>query len=186
MSGLLPVLFRAQGMVRASWTPRVEMRAPWFTRVMSAANDARLAVPKNDRLISGVRWLATFDGHVCPLRGARWSVWNLDGEKLTGTKVEFRPRRSTGTIAASCRPSPRAKPTSASIFQSPRMRECAHRAKARFTDRPRSRTFSSASRRRVHRARARQGTRALFETARLKVRDLVSGTGRELSLDELR
>jgi hypothetical protein len=65
---------------------------PWSIQsVMSAANDARLATyRKNSRLIAGVRWLATLDGHVCPRCAALdGQSWDLDGAKLTGTKVEF-------------------------------------------------------------------------------------------------
>lgn len=61
------------------------------TSVMTVANKARLETFKrNSRIIKGVRWLATLDRHVCkqclPLDG---QAWNLDGEKLKGTTVDF-------------------------------------------------------------------------------------------------
>lgn len=59
--------------------------------VMTAANQARLATfQKNARLIKGVRWLATLDGHTCPRCAALdGQAWNLDGEKLPGTRMAF-------------------------------------------------------------------------------------------------
>ncbi len=70
---------------------RRNARALVHSSVMSASNDARLATfRKNDKLIAGVRWLATLDGHVCPRCAAMdGQTWTLDGERMPGTKVDF-------------------------------------------------------------------------------------------------
>ena len=59
--------------------------------MMTAANEARLATFRNNgRLFKGVRWLATLDGHTCPRCAALdGQAWDLDGERLPGTKVDF-------------------------------------------------------------------------------------------------
>jgi uncharacterized protein with gpF-like domain len=59
--------------------------------VMASANDARLATFRsNAKLIAGVRWLSTLDSHTCltcaALDGASW---DLEGEKINGTKLQF-------------------------------------------------------------------------------------------------
>lgn len=71
--------------------PRRDARALVHSSVLSAANQARLATfRKNARLLKGVKWLSTLDSHTClqcaALDGA---AWNLDGEKLPGTTVDF-------------------------------------------------------------------------------------------------
>jgi hypothetical protein len=71
---------------------RRNARALVHSSIMSAANDARLATyRKNARFIKGVRWIAALDGHICRICAAMdGQAWNLDGEKLKGTKVDFR------------------------------------------------------------------------------------------------
>lgn len=72
-------------------TSRRSARALVHSSVMAAANDARLAAfRKNARLIAGVRWLSTLDSHTCRTCAALdGQAWNLEGEPLKGTTVEF-------------------------------------------------------------------------------------------------
>lgn len=71
---------------------RRNVRALVHSSIMTAANDARLATyRKNARFVKGVRWLATLDPRSCPVCMAMdGQGWNLEGEKLAGTKVDFR------------------------------------------------------------------------------------------------
>lgn len=70
---------------------RRNARALVHSSVMSAANDARLAVyRKNADVISGVRWLSTLDSHTCVTCAALdGATWDLDGHKLKGTALDF-------------------------------------------------------------------------------------------------
>lgn len=72
---------------------RRNARSLVHSSVMTAANQARLTTfRKNSRTIKGVRYLATLDGHACARCAALdGQSWNLDGEKLPGTTVQFLP-----------------------------------------------------------------------------------------------
>lgn len=166
-------------------------RALVHSSVMTAANRARLEVfRKNARIFSGVRWLATLDSHTCRTCGALdGQAWNLDGEKIKGTTVTFQaPPAHFG-----CR-------CVLSGIPARRALEAAFPGIGAEIDAA-SRRASSAGP--VHGATtfndflARQsdefvnetlGKRRadMFRAGSLTVRDLVSGTGRELTLSELR
>jgi hypothetical protein len=165
---------------------RRNARALVHSSVMSAANDARLATyRRNARLVAGVRWLATLDGHVCPRCAALDGMaWDLDGNKLTGTTVDFRAppihwndRCVLSPIAKSFRDLgiPLDEPTD----EGPRA----------SADGPVRTTFQDFLKRQsptfIERVLGKQRA-ALFEAGKITVRDLISGTGRELTLEELR
>lgn len=168
-------------------TARRSARALVHSSVMTAANQARLATfRKNGRLIAGVRWLATLDGHTCARCAALdGQAWNLDGERLKGTKVEFMaPPIHFGDR---CVLSPIPK-TFADIGLDVPEPDAGQRAssmgpvhgKTTFQDflERQSDVFINAT--------LGKGRAELFRKGKITVRDLVSGTGRELTLGELR
>jgi hypothetical protein len=167
---------------------RRNARALVHSSVMSAANDARLATfRKNARLIAGVRWLATLDGHVCPRCAALdGQSWDLDGQKLTGTKVEFQSPPIHWNDRCVLSPIPKTfrdigididEPTDAGMRASS---EGPVHGATTFQDflKRQSPAF-------VEKVLGKERA-AMFRSGKITVRDLVSGTGRELSLEELR
>lgn len=169
-------------------TARRNARALVHSSVMTAANRARLETfRKNGRLLKGVRWLATLDGHTCPRCMAMdGQAWNLDGEKLPGTTVVFNaPPIHFGDR---CVLSPVPKTFKDIGLNIPEPTDTGKRAskdgpidgKVTFDDflRRQSPAFVDNI---LGKARA-----DLFRAGKISVRDLVSGTGRELTLDQLR
>lgn len=155
---------------------------------MSAVNDARLATyRKNSRLIAGVRWLATLDGHVCARCAALdGQAWDLEGHKLTGTKVEFMAPPIHWNDRCVLSPIPKSfrdlgipldEPTDEGTRASSLGPVAGGTTFAEFFGR-----LSSTQQ------DAQFGpTRAqLFRDGKITIKDLVSGTGRELTLEELR
>lgn len=154
--------------------------------VMSAANEARLATfRKNARLIAGVRWLSTLDSHTCVQCAALdGQAWDLDGNKLAGTEADF--QTPPAHFACRCVASPIPK-TFADIGFDIAEPGAGTRASAAG---PVSATtsFSDFLKRQspafvddvLGKRRA-----AMFLSGKLTLRDLISGTGRELTLAEL-
>jgi SPP1 gp7 family putative phage head morphogenesis protein len=165
---------------------RRNARALVHSSVMSAANDARLATfRKNARLISGVRWLSTLDSHTCvqcaALDGA---AWDLDGQKLTGTKVDFLAPPAHWSCRCVLSPIPK---TFADLGFDIAEPETGTRASANG---PVSATTSFADflkRQPPSFVDKVLGARRaeLFLDGKLSLSDLISGTGRELTLAEL-
>lgn len=172
-------------------TTRRNARALVHSSVMSAANEARLATyRKNKRYIAGIRWLSTLDNHTCKTCGALdHASWDLDGNPLKGTTLQFQlppahwgcrcvaspvPDRSvldrlfpgmTADIdAASQRASKDGQIAGGTTFE-------------QFLSRQ-SDDFVNAT---LGKKRA-----DLFRAGKITLRDLVSGNGRELSLEELK
>ena len=167
---------------------RKNARVLVHSSVMTAANQARLATfRKNARLIKGLRWLATLDSRSCVVCMALdGQAWNLDGEKLPQTKVDFTaPPKHFG---CRCILSPIPKTFKDIGLNIPEPTDAGQRASSlgpvegsiTFDDflARQSPTFveNVLGKRRAE----------LFRAGKLSVRDLVSGTGRELTLDELR
>jgi len=167
---------------------RRNARALVHSSVMTAANQARLATyRKNARLIAGVRWLATLDGHTCPRCAALdHQAWDLDGKPMKGTKVEFMAPPihwndrcilsvipKTFTDIGLDIPEPTDAGTRASsmgqIDAKTTFGDFLKRQSPEFIDRT------------LGKKRAE-----LFRAGKITVRDLISGTGRELTLDELK
>jgi SPP1 gp7 family putative phage head morphogenesis protein len=167
---------------------RRNARSLIHSSVMSAANQARLATfRKNGRLIKGLRWLATLDGHTCARCAALdGNAWDLDGKPIMGTKLPFMaPPIHFGDR---CVLSPIPKTFKDIGLDIPEPDDAGRRAsslgpvhgKTTFDDY--FRRLSAAQ----QDAQFGKGRAALFRAGKITIRDLVSGTGRELSLEELR
>lgn len=156
--------------------------------VMSAANEARLATyRKNGRLIAGVRWLATLDSSTCVQCAALGDQpgWHLDGKPLKGTTVSF--MLPPAHPACRCIPSPIPKSFRDLGFDVDEPSEGTRAssegpiaASTRFEDflERQSPAFVAST---LGKKRAE-----MFRAGKITLRDLVSGTGRELTLDEIR
>lgn len=157
---------------------RRNARALVHSSVMSAANDARLATyRRNSRFLSGVRWLSTLDSHTCKQCAALdGQAWDLDGEALKGTTVDF----TAPPAHWSCR-----------CVLSPVVKGFEDRQGDRASSEgpiAASTSFDAFLKRQspefIERVLGKRRAE-LFEAGKITLRDLVSGTGRELTLDEL-
>lgn len=167
---------------------RWNARSLVHSSVMTAANQARLATfRKNARIIKGVRWLATLDGHTCHrCMALDGQAWNLDGEKLPGTKVLFQaPPIHFGDR---CVLSPIPKTFAEIGLDIPEPTDQGQRASS-LGPLPGKTTFDDFLKRQsaefVDRVLGKKRA-DLYRAGKITVKDLVSGTGRELTLDELR
>lgn len=158
------------------------------TSVMTAANEARLATfRKSSRFISGVRWLATLDGHTCPrCMALDGQGWDLDGNKLPGTKVEFMAPPIHFNDRCVLSPIPKESEAFASIDAA--LAKTATRASANGPIKASTSFDEFLSRQTDAFVENVLGAEraALFRAGKITVRDLVSGTGRELTMTELR
>jgi SPP1 gp7 family putative phage head morphogenesis protein len=145
--------------------------------VMSAANDARLATyRKNSRYIAGVRWLSTLDSHTCVQCAALdGQTWDLQGGKLGETKLDFQSPPAHWSCRCALSPLPKlqfAGGTRASsegqVDATTTFESFLKRQSPEFVDKV------------LGKRRAE-----LFLENRLTLSDLVTGSGRELSLEEL-
>jgi len=170
---------------------RRNARALVHSSVMSAANAARLASFRaNPEMFAGVRWLATLDGITCKRCAALdGQSWDLDGKKLKGTRVAFLapPIHWNDRCVLSGIPK-----MSALEESFPGISEKLDAIGARDSSLgplPAKTTFDDFLKRQTPAfVEATLGKRRaeLFTAGKITVRDLVSGTGRELTLDELR
>lgn len=167
---------------------RRNARALVHSSVMTAANRARLEVfRKNGRFIKGVRWLATLDSHTCITCGALdGQAWDLDGQKMKGTRIDFdAPPKHFG---CRCVLTPIPKSFRDIGIDIPEPQDEGQRASsagpvdgkitfADFLDRqPAAFVDEVLGKKRAD----------LWRAGKITLRDLVSGTGRALTLDELR
>lgn len=167
---------------------RRNARALVHSSVMTAANRARLEVfRKNGRFIKGVRWLATLDSHTCLTCGALdGQAWDLDGKRLKGTRMDFdAPPKHFG---CRCVLTPIPKSFRDIGIDIPEPQDEGQRASsagpvdgkvtfADFLDRqPAAFVDEVLGKKRAD----------LWRAGKITLRDLVSGTGRALTLDELR
>jgi Phage Mu protein F like protein len=151
--------------------------------IQAAANDARLATyRKSARWIKGVRWLATLDGHTCARCAALdGASWDLDGNPIEGNDIAWNggpplhfndrcvlspiPKNTLGLdFGQDTRASSRGPITGDTSFDAYLKRLSPAQVETQFG----------------------KGRAELLRSGRITVRDLVSGTGRELTLDELR
>lgn len=148
--------------------------------VQAAANEARLATfRKNSRFIAGVRWTATLDSHTCLRCGALdGKSWDMDGSPRSDTDVAF----TVPGLHANCRcvltavakgfEGKREGATRASsegqVDASTTFEAFLKRQPASFVEKTLGKTRADA-----------------FRAGKLGLRDLISGSGRELTLDEL-
>ena len=166
---------------------RRNARSLVHSSVMTAMNQARLATfRKNSRTIKGVRWLATLDGHTCPrCMALDGQAWNLDGEKLPGTEVEFMAPPIHFGDRCILSPIPKTFREIGIDIPEPDAGQRASKdgpvhGKTTFDDflKRQSPAFVDSV---LGKERA-----AMFRAGKISVRDLVSGTGRELTLKQLR
>lgn len=166
---------------------RRNARALVHSSVMAAANDARLATfRKNSRLIAGVRWLSTLDSHTCRVCAALdGAAWNLDGEPLKGTRIAFTAPPKHWSCRCVLSPIPKtfaelginAEEAAAGTRASSEGPIASTTTFADFLSRQSPSFIDNV----LGKRRAQ-----LFTAGKLTLSDLVSGTGRELTLDELR
>lgn len=169
---------------------RRNARALVHSSVMNAASVARMETyRKNPKMFTGVRWLSTLDSNTCAQCAALdGQAWTLDGEKLPGTTVEFKLPLAHWNCR--CQPSPIPKSSVLDEFfpgMSARLDAASMRASSEGPIAAKG-TFDQFLKRQSPEFIAKVlGTRraALFRAGKLTLRDLVSGTGRELTLDEL-
>ena len=162
---------------------RRNARALVHSSIMNAANQARLATfRKNAGLLDGVRWLSTLDSHVCPQCAALdGQTWDLEGQPLGDTTVEFMV--PPAHFSCRCLASPLPKSLADLGIQLPEGSRASSQGPV-----PASTTFSDFLKRQspefvdkvLGKARAE-----MFLAGRLTLKDLISGTGRELTLDQL-
>lgn len=158
---------------------------------MTAANIARLTVmKKNAKFTKGFRWLATLDSHTCIRCGALdGQSWDLDGLALKGTTMEVQvPPLHFG---CRCQAVPIAKTDALEeLFPgiSDKLDNIGFRPSSAGQQKS-TITFADFLERQP--ASFIEGTlgkdrAAQFKAGKLTLRDLVSGTSRALTLDELR
>ena len=153
---------------------------------MSAANEARLATyRKNGRLIAGMRWLATLDSHTCKQCAALdGQAWDLEAKPLKGTRVSFILPPAHANCRCVASPIPKSfRDLGLDIDEpGPGTRASSEGPIAATT------TFESFLKRQpasfVERTLGKRRAQ-LFQSGKLNLRDLISGTGRELTLEEL-
>jgi hypothetical protein len=166
---------------------RRNARSLVHSSVMTAANEARLATfRKNDRLIKGVRWLSTLDSHTCVQCAALDNAaWDLGGKPILATRIEF--MTPPAHFACRCVLSPIPK-TFRDIGLNIDEPDEGTRASSEGPV-PASTTFDDFLRRQtpafINKTLGKERA-ALFLAGKITLRDLISGTGREITLDELR
>ena len=169
---------------------RQHARTLVHSSVMTAANDARLATyRKNGRFIAGVRWLATLDGHTCKrcmaLDGASW---DLDGNPIKGTKINWNggPPIHFGDR---CVLSPIAKGLDELGFAGMDAKIEAASMRASKDGPVKAGSFQDFLERQspdfINRTLGKERA-DLFRKGKITVKDLVSASGRELTLEQLK
>ncbi|WP_022684550.1 phage minor head protein [Sphingobium bisphenolivorans] len=168
---------------------RRNARALVHSAVMSAANSARLATyRKNSKFTAGIRWLSTLDSHTCltcaALDGASW---DLDGEPIKGTSLDLRFPPAHWNCRCVLSPVPKGLND---IFGAGIDEMIAAKSMRASKDGPvANQNFNDFLKRQSPEfiERVLGVKRAeLYRQGKLSLRDLVSGTGRPLTLDELR
>jgi SPP1 gp7 family putative phage head morphogenesis protein len=164
---------------------RRNARALVHSSVMSAANDARLATfRKNSRFITGVRWLSTLDSHTCITCAALdGQAWDLQGDKLSGTELDFTAPPKHWSCRCVLSPIPKGFSDLGLNIDVPEGTRASSQGPV-----PATTTFADFLKRqspefvdKVLGARRAE----LFLNGKLTLTDLVSGTGRPLTLEEL-
>jgi len=169
---------------------RRNVRSLVHSSVMTAANQARLATyRKNARHAQGVRWLSTLDSHTClqcaALDGA---AWDFDGEPIGDTEIAL--TIPPAHFSCRCVLTPIPKSLNAILGVTGIDERIAATATRASSDGPtRARSFSEFLKRQSpefveNTLGARRA--ALWSAGKLTLTDLVSGSGRPLTLNELR
>jgi hypothetical protein len=157
--------------------------------VMASANDARLAVyRKNADIFSGVRWLATLDSNTCLRCGALDGLgWDLEAKPIGNNSVSF----MAPPLHANCRCVLTGIPKRTALEESfPGISAKLDRGRTRASSQGQvpSMSFEDFLRRQpdsfVEKVLGKKRAE-MFLAGKLSLRDLISGTGRGLRLDEL-
>ena len=161
---------------------RRNARALVHSSVMAAANDARLATfRKNARFIRGVRWLSTLDSHTCKQCAALdGQAWDLDGERLKGTSVDFTAPPAHWSCRCVHSPIPKSEGDDGPIIGQRASSLGPLEARTTFAD-----YFKRLSPAQQDAQFGKERAR-LWREGKITIRDMVNGYGRELTLDELR
>lgn len=161
---------------------RRNARALVHSSVMTAANDARLATfRKNSAFIAGVRWLATLDSHTCvTCANLDGQSWDLDGARRKGSSFDYRSPPAHWSCRCVLSPIPKGEPDSGPAFGDRVSSAGPVSASTRFADflKRQSPAF-------IEKVLGKERAE-LYLAGKLSLRDLVSGTGRPLTLAELR
>jgi SPP1 gp7 family putative phage head morphogenesis protein len=166
---------------------RHNARSLVHSSIMTAANEARWATySANAELADGVRWLATLDSHTCLRCGALdGAAWGFDRKPLKPSTVKFQglpPLHWACRCVVSLIPSTSAlDPEMAAEIKADQMRASkdgpvANQNFDAFLNRQSPEFIANT----LGKRRAE-----LYQAGKLTLRDLVSGTGRPLTLDEL-
>lgn len=169
---------------------RRNVRALVHSSVMTAANRARLETyRKNMRHAAGVRWLSTLDSHTCMQCAALdGQAWDFDGEPIGETEIAFTMPPAHFSCRCVLTPVPRSLNAILGVTGiDERIAATATRASAQGPTR--ARTFAEFLKRQSPEfVENTLGTRRaeLYLAGKLTLQDLVSGSGRPLTLDELK
>lgn len=168
---------------------RRNVRTLVHSSVQAAANNARLATYRNNsRLIKGVRQLSTLDGRTSDVCIAYSDAeWDLDGKPLNGTRLAFNggpPRHFA------CRSilTPIPKTFKDIGLDIPEPTDVGQRASS-LGPVAGDTTFDAFLKRQPASFADKvlgKGRAELWRKGKISLRDLVSGTGRPLTLDQLR
>jgi hypothetical protein len=157
---------------------------------MSSANAARLAVyRKNGKYLAGIRWLATLDSHTCTTCAALdGSQWDMQGEKIKGTTLELRFPPAHFACRCVISPVPKSLDDIFGKKGGDELRDSLSQRASKDGPVGGATTFKDFLQRQspefVERVLGRKRAE-LYLAGKLTLRDLVSGTGRPLTLEEL-
>lgn len=170
-------------------TSRRNARALVHSSVMSAANQARMETyKKNNRFASGVKWLATLDSNTCiECMALDGSQWDFDGNPIGDTSITFRVPPAHWNCRCVATPIPKSLDSilgTTGIDESIRRQSRRASSEGPITDMD----FASFLRRQdtafVEDVLG-PGRAQLWQQGKITLTDLVSGTGRPLTLDQI-
>jgi len=169
---------------------RRHARALVHTAVMSSANSARMEVyRKNGRFIAGIKWLATLDSHTCKTCAALdGQAWDLEGQPIKGTTMRLRFAPAHALCRCVMTPVPKSLDALMGTTGLDAMRDDLSRRASKDGPVAGTTTFNDfLARQSPAFVESVLGKRRadLYLAGKLTLRDLVSGTGRPLTLDEL-
>lgn len=173
-------------------TARRNVRTLVHSSIMTAANQARLETfKKNAKFTSGIRWLATLDGLTCPTCIALdGRAWDLEGNPIDqeGEPMQFQlpPAHFSCRCAASPIPASLDEAFGVSGIDAIFARDQVRATRGGPTA---ATTFSEFLRRQSPEFVEEMlgpGRAALWQQGKITLRDLVSGSGRGLTLDQIR
>ena len=158
---------------------------------MTAANRARLETYRDafrDNA-KGIRWMATLDSHTCTTCAALdGSEWDFNGKPISGTRMDF--KLPPAHFSCRCVATPVLNTKLDDIFGVPGLDELLKPTERASSQGPvKNMTFAEFLKRQspefINSALGEKRA-ALYRAGKITLADLVSGTGRPLSLAELK